>query len=171
MKKLFKNQEELTQVNQNLSELFKIELSELEYEDILLNSNCPEPWNKGKKMDQQYKDSHKVEITPEKYEKLVENLTKNRHKLYTKERNIKISNSLKGKTLSEERKQNISKSRIGTTLSIEHKQKLSNVLIGKPSRFSGHKHSEETKNKMAVAVRPPPWNKGLSGYRKKKSAA
>jgi hypothetical protein len=34
--------------------------------------------------------------------------------------------------------------------------------------FSG-KHSEETKKKMSEAKRPPPWNKGLKGYKRNKS--
>ena len=170
------SQEQWDAFNKSMSDIMDIEYNPLEKpsDDNFIIVPHSIPWNKGKEMNQDYKDAHKGYIfTPEQYSKVINHLNNLRKKLYSEERNKKISESLKGKTFSEQRKQNISNSLIGKKLSEVHKKKISNSLIGKPSRNLGNKHSEETKKKMSDAKKGrTPWNKGVSGYkRNKKSSA
>lgn len=165
---IYKSEECFHKCNQSLSKIFGVEYIPMIFENIIIESSIIEPWNKGKIMDDDYRESRRYKLNEEQYKRVIEHLKNIRCKIYTKERNENISKKLTGKSLSTERKRNISKSKKGNTLSEEHKKSISEGMKGKKN-FSGKKHSEETKNKMSEAKRPPPWNKGLNGYKKTKS--
>ena len=130
---IYQSQEKWDNFNQKISDFFGIEYIPSTYQKIEITSTTSlEPWNKGKVMDETYKESHKHhKFTPEQYKKVIDNLNKNRHNLYTTERNKKISESLSGKPLSDERKSNISKSKTGTKHNQETKNKISTSMRGK----------------------------------------
>lgn len=122
-----------------------------------------------------------------------------KHTEETKEkiRNTKVGekNPMYGKKATTETRQKMSKSQRGRRLSEETKQKMSEAMKGN-TNFSGHTHSEETKQKLRlIAISqgrvPPshkgyhhsddskqkigeankgktPWNKGKTGWKKGK---
>ena len=130
---IYQSQEEWDIFNQRITDFFGIEYIPSIYQKFEITSNKSlEPWNKGKVMDETYKESHKhYKFTPEQYKKVIDNLNQNRHKFYTTERNEKISKSLNGNPLSDERKSNISKSKIGTKHNQETKNKIATSMKGK----------------------------------------
>jgi group I intron endonuclease len=69
----------------------------------------------------------------------------------SEETRLKISNSLKGRSIPELVRQKMSLSRIGKVFSDETKKILSEQRKGKDSPFLGKQHSIETKNKMSEA--------------------
>jgi hypothetical protein len=118
--------EEFEALNRSLTDIFGAEYqrTNLTGNIIITDDNLSIPWNKGKEMDQDFRDVHKgYTFTPEQYTKVIEHLNRLRENLYTEERNLKISNSLKGKPLTQERKDNISKAKTGTIITEEHKRK------------------------------------------------
>ncbi len=74
-------------------------------------------------------------------------------KIVSEETRKKISKIHKGKTLSEETRQKISKANKGKKLSKAHKDKISQKTKGKNNPHYGHRHTEESKKKIAETAR------------------
>lgn len=70
----------------------------------------------------------------------------------SEETKMKISKALKGRSLLEETKEKMSEVRKGKKLSEKTKKLLSELNKGKTSPFKGRNHSEDTKQKMSIAL-------------------
>jgi group I intron endonuclease len=73
-------------------------------------------------------------------------------RLHSEETILKISNSLRGKSIPELVKQKMSLSRQGKVFSDETKKILSELRMGKDSPFLGKQHSADTRIKMSEAL-------------------
>lgn len=129
------NQSQWDEFSQIMCNIFNVEYVATPYENPNIspfNIGPIEPWNKGKVMDQDYRDAHKNhKFTPEQYEKVLNHLNNLRPTLYSDERNKKISDALTGVPHTQERKNNVSLAKKGTVLSQETKNKIALSLKGK----------------------------------------
>lgn len=73
--------------------------------------------------------------------------------VHSKESLLKLSNALKGRTLSQEHKDNISKTQTGKAKSSEHRKSISRARIGKEGYNKGKKMSEEQRKKVSEGLR------------------
>jgi hypothetical protein len=73
--------------------------------------------------------------------------------LHSKESLAKLSNALKGRTLSEEHRINISKGQTGKTKSKEHRKNIARARIGKEGYNKGKKMSEEQRKRVSEGLK------------------